>query len=248
MKRFFVFALCAFLLLGCENVVNVFSTSLGSQLTRDYDFSSQSTRELTDKLSSNYTTPEQKRDILVELDKKSSADVSKLSNEKKSDIIIAAVDVACADGLITNLLGKIKLDALDETDVNAVLDALPKAESFVGINTITNIVEAGADFINEENFTSLTMAAGVMVAHTASWLKHNRNAFNDDGEFFSKFRDFVDGADEQAIYEAAGLVNPEPGSVDAQVKKTLDTALKLVKDMKGFEGFDFSALGKLFEG
>ena len=129
MRHFFILVACIFLLCGCENIVNAFSTSLGTQLTRKYDFSSYSLKDLSDKLSAEYTTLEQKKDILAEMDKKNGAEVSKLSKDEKNNIISAVAEVTCSTEIIAAIAEEINFDALGETNVSSILATLPDADS-----------------------------------------------------------------------------------------------------------------------
>jgi hypothetical protein len=248
MRHFFILVACIFLLCGCENIVNAFSTSLGTQLTRKYDFSSYSLKDLSDKLSTEYTTLEQKKDILAEMDKKNGAEVSKLSKDEKNNIISAVAEVTCSTEIIAAIAEEINFDALGETNVSSILAALPDAESFAGINAIANILDTDKSYVKEGNITSLSLAAGVMTLHTLSWLNQNRSAFNDDSAFFTKIRNSIEDGNSDSVFEAAGLLDPEPGSVDAQVKKNLEITLEVLQEMKNFDAFGDSLLGKLLKG
>ena len=248
MRRFFILVACVFVFCGCENIVNAFGTSLGTHLKREYDFSSYSTTDLTDKLSADYTTTEQKRNILAEMDKKTGAEIAKLSKDEKNNIISAVAEVTCSTEIIATIAEEIDFAALGETNVSSILSALPDAESFAGINAIANILDTDKSYVKEENITSLSLAAGIMTLHTLSWLNQNRNAFNDDSAFFTKIRNSIEDGNSDSVFEAAGLLDPEPGSVDAQVKKNLETTLEVLQEMKNFDGFGDSLLGKLLKG
>ena len=126
------------------------------------------------------------------------------------------------------------------------MDALPHSDSFVGVNAIARFMTDDS-YLVPENLTSLSLGAAMLMAHTVSGLQENRKNFNEDGTFFNKFRDYMEGTDVNGIFVSSGLDNPPPGSMDEQVKKNLVATLDLMKKMFGFDGFSDSVIGKLFQ-